>query len=320
MWDVLTGRSAWCYLYMGTPDADMGADVPPLHRRIRRLCYYRLAAGVLWLVRRLPTGLGRTFCTGLIRLALTLRRRERERALANLRLVFPDMTPGAREALLRASAERLGANLFDALTLDRWHARRYEGITDDGAVDALLALRSQGRGVLVLTGHFGCWELLGGYLASGLDGLTVVTGTIHNVPVDEMVNSWRREAGMTPVPREGDLRPLLRSLKNGDVAAVLLDQNTRVENVVVPFCGHPAPTPVGFARLALKLGTPVLPVVIGREGRGHRVTHGAGLDPEDYTGDEAEIRFLTDCNTALESCLRRNPAEWVWFHSRWHEA
>ncbi len=293
--------------------------MPPVYRRIRRVCYHRLAVVILWLVRRLPAGAGYAFCTGLVRLGLKLRRRDRERALANLRRVFPDRTPDQRATLLNDSATQLGANLFDALTLDRWQARRYEGIVDDGAIGVLNALRERGRGVLVLTGHFGCWELLGGYLAAGLGGLTVVTGTIHNAPVDEMVNTWRRQAGLTPVPREGDLRPLLRCLKTGGVAAVLLDQNTRVENIVVPFCGHPAPTPVGFARLALKQGTPVLPVVIGREGRGHRVTHGVLLDPAVYTGPDAETRLLTDCNAALESCLRRNPIEWVWFHSRWHE-
>ena len=293
-------------------------DVPPTRwRRLRRAGYHRLAAGLLWIVRRLPTGAGRHVCTFLARTGLKLRPRERERARANLRLVFPDRPDAEREALLARAADALGANLFDALTLERWHARDYEGVSDDGAVDVLQTLRARGRGVLVLTGHFGCWELLGGYLARALGGLTVVTGTIHNVPVDRLVNDWRRRAGLTPVPREGDLRPLLRCLRGGGAAAVLMDQNTRVENLTVPFCGHPAPTPVGFARLALKLGTPVLPVVIGRSGRGHRVTHRAPLDPADYVAAGGEAALLADCNAALEICLRRNPEEWVWFHPRW---
>jgi len=291
---------------------------PTRRRRLRRACYHRLAAGLLWLVRSLPTGAGRGLCTALARAGLKVRGRERTRARENLRLVFPDQTRAEREDLLARATAALGANLFDALTLARWHARDYAGVSDDGAADRLRELRARGRGVLVLTGHFGCWELLGGYLARALDGLTVVTGTIHNAPVDRIVNDWRRRAGLTPVPREGDLRPLLRCLRGGGAAAVLMDQNTRVENLTVPFCGHPAPTPVGFARLALKLGTPVLPVVIGRDGRGHRVTHRPPLDPADYAGPGAEAALLADCNTALEACLRRNPEEWVWFHPRWH--
>ncbi|MBU1674753.1 lysophospholipid acyltransferase family protein [bacterium] len=292
----------------------------PVKRRFRRACYHRLAVCLSWAVRRLPTGAGRRLCTALVQAGLRLRNRERERARANLRLVFPELADTDRERLLGRSAAALGANLFDALTLDRWHARDYEGVSEDGAMAALRDLRARGRGVLVLTGHFGCWELLGGYLARGLAGLTVVTGTIHNPPVDRLVNDWRRGVGLTPVPREGGLRPLLQCLRGGGVAAVLLDQHTRVENVMVPFCGFPAPTPVGFARLALKLGTPVLPVVIGRRGSGHRVTHLPPLEPGDYVGAGAVEDFLADCNAALETCLRRNPAEWVWFHARWHVA
>ena len=294
-------------------------DVPPVKRRLRRACYHRLAACVLWTVRRLPTDVGRRFCTTLVRAGLRLRARERERACANLRLVFPELTEAARERLLGRSAAALGANLFDALTLDRWHGRDYAGVSEDGAVAVLRDLRARGRGVLVLTGHFGCWELLGGYLAKVLGGLTVVTGTIHNPPVDRMVNRWRSASGLTTVPREGDLRPLLRCLRDGGVAAILLDQNTRVENVTLPFCGHPAPTPVGFARLAIKLGSPILPVVIARRGDGHEVRHLPPLEPRDYEGDGSVEALLGACNDSLEKALRRNPAEWVWFHRRWLE-
>ncbi len=296
--------------------------MPPLHRRIRRRLYHRLARAILAGARRLDTHRGRAAGRGLAKLALALRSRDAERARDNLARVFPARTSAERETLLREATARLGENLYDALVLDRWRADGYADVTDDGAVDELKRLRDRGRGALVLTGHFGCWELLGGYLAAGLDGLTVVTGTIHNAPVDELVNRWRREAGLVPVPREGDLRPLLRALRDGGVAAVLLDQNTRVENRTVPFCGHPAPTPVGFARLALRLETPILPVVIGREGRGHRVTHGRPIEPGDYAGDDpaaVEARLLSDCNAALEKALRRNPAEWVWFHDRWRD-
>ena len=296
--------------------------MPPLHRRIRRRLYHALARAVLAGARRLDTERGRAAGRRLARLALALRGRERDRARANLARVFPVRSPAARETLLRSATDRLGENLFDALTLDRRRAAGYADVSDDGAVAELERLRDAGRGALVLTGHFGCWELLGGYLASGLGGLTVVTGTIHNGPVDEMVNRWRRDAGLDPVPREGDLRPLLRVLRAGGIAAVLLDQNTRVENRTVPFCGHPAPTPVGFARLALRFGTPILPVVIGREGRGHRVTSGEPIDPAAFAAPDpavAETGLLIACNAALEKALRRNPDEWVWFHDRWHD-
>ncbi len=289
----------------------------PSHRRLRRQAYHGLARVVLAAVRLLPSRAGRALCRRLARAALSWRPRERAVARANLRLVFPGLALAGREALLRRATDALGENAYDALTLDRWRESGYRGVEDDGTVAALRELLSEGRGALVLTGHFGCWELLGGFLADRLGGLTVVTGTIRNPPVDRLVNGWRRRAGLTTVPREGDQRPLLRALRAGGAVAVLMDQNTRVGNREVPFCGVAAPTPAGFAKLALRTGTPILPVAIGRRGRGHALAHLPPLRPGNGTGDGAVDELLREANAALETLLRRNPAEWVWFHRRW---
>ena len=292
----------------------------PTHRRLRRAFYHGLARAVLEAVRRLPPPAGRGLCRVLARAGLAWRPRERAVARANLGLVFPDLARPGREALLRRAADALGENAYDALNLDRWRASGYREVEDDGTVAALRGLLAEGRGALVLTGHFGCWELLGGFLADRLGGLTVVTGTIRNPPVDRLVNGWRRRAGMTTVPRDGDQRPLLRTLRGGGVAAVLLDQNTRVGNRDIPFCGVAAPTPDGFAKLALRTGTPILPVAIGRRGRGHALTHLPPLRPRDRAATDAVDAvddLLREANAALETLLRRNPPEWVWFHRRW---
>jgi KDO2-lipid IV(A) lauroyltransferase len=150
-----------------------------------------------------------------------------------------------------------------------------------------------------------------------MGGLTVIVGEIHNEPVDRLVNNRRRKAGMTPVPREGDLRPLLRTLRRGDTAAVLMDQATRVPSRPVPFFGTRAPTATGFASLAIRTGAPVLPVAIQRDGSGHQIVIGDVIDPALFSGADPELDFLQACNDALENFVRRNPAEWVWFHKRW---
>lgn len=289
----------------------------PWRRRLRRRGYHLLAVALLALARSVPAAVGRAVCAGLAGAAWRLRRTERERARVNLATAFPEWSTTERDALLRRAAARLGANLYDALALEREAARGFPGVVDDGAAAAARALLAEGRGLLILTGHLGCWELLGAWLARELGGLTVVTGTIHNAPVDRLVNRRRARLGMSPAAREGDLRPLLRTLRRGGAAAVLLDQNTRVPSVPVPFFGRPAPTAVGFARLARRTGAPVLPVGIGRGGGGHRVVHLPPLRPVGEGTTTAEHAFLEECNAALETLIRRNPAEWVWFHRRW---
>jgi len=265
----------------------------------------------------LPTSAGAGVCRWLARLALRIRPRDRERALDNLATALPELSTAERADLLRRATDAFARNFHEALVLQATADLDRTRVTDNGTLAEIAQLRQPGRGLLILTGHIGCWELLGAYLARGLGGLGVVTGTVHNQPVDALIQSRRRRLGMTVLPRDGGARPLVRLLRAGGVVAVLLDQRTRVANLPVPFFGRSAPTAAGFARLALRYRIPVLPVCIGRTDGGHEVRHlppvalPAGEDPQ------AQLSLLTACNRALATMIERNPAEWVWFHQRW---
>ncbi len=279
-----------------------------------------------------PIAVGRGLCAGMARFAFRMRPQDRHVAEANLGRAFPELDERGRRRLLVESVRALGLNLFDTLAARRLLENGDSVVEEPGPVegmsqvgDVLADLAAPGRGVFILTGHLGCWELLGGWLARelrarGLDGLGVVTGTVRNPPVDRFLQGRRRGLGMVVLPREAGAGPLIRYLGSGGIVAVLQDQNTRVQNLDIPFFGEPAPTPVGLARLAMRYGIPVLPVAIARDGRNncHRVVH---LPPlvfkEAGRTDEDVESFLTLCNGQLEHFIRRNPTEWVWFHKRW---
>jgi KDO2-lipid IV(A) lauroyltransferase len=301
-----------------------------LWRRIRRRLYWLLAVAMLFLADRLPLAVGRRLGVGLSRLALRMRPQDRAVALANLGRVFPGLDDSRRQCLLDEAAVALGRNLFDTLAADRL-LKSADAVCEESdpgtppVGEILASLAAEGRGVFILTGHLGCWELLGGWLARelrahGLPGLGVVTGTVHNPAVDRLLQDRRRHLGMTVLPREEGAGPLLRYLRSGGIVAVLQDQYTSVQNLEIPFFGEPAPTPVGLARLALRYGIPVLPVAIARDpetGR-HRVLHRPPIAFREtgHAADDVEA-YLALCNRELEHFIRRNPTEWVWFHNRW---
>lgn len=301
-----------------------------LWRKVRRRLYWLLVAFLIRGAEVIPVPVGRRLGAGLARVALLLRPGEKRIAAANLARAFPELDGPGRERLLKDAGTAMGYNLFDTLAVGRLLDQ--EGfVAEDPETgmppvgDVLAELASRGRGVFILTGHLGCWELLGAWLARelhhrGLGGLGVVTGTVHNPPVDRMLQSRRRNLGMTVLPREAGVAPLLRYLRAGGIVAILQDQFTRTRNLDVPFFGEPAPTPVGLARLALRYGIPVLPVAIARDQRTkrQRVVYQAPLEfKQGLSGDDDVMGFLARCNSRLENFIRRNPAEWVWFHKRW---
>ncbi len=310
----------------------MPEDDIALWRRIRRRFYWLLTVMMLHLADRVPVAAGRRFCAGLARFALRVRPKDRHVAEANLARAFPELDEQERRCLLEESTEALGLNLFDTLAAGRLLENGGSVVEEPGPLpgspkvgDILADLAAKGRGVFILTGHLGCWELLGGWLAGelrarGLDGLGVVTGTVRNPPVDRLLQDRRRDLGMNVLPRESGAGPLIRYLRSGGIVAVLQDQNTLARNLDVPFFGEPAPTPAGLARLALRYRIPVLPVAIARDRHDNRhlVIHRPPLVFKEAGGSDEDVEsFLALCNNQLEYFIRRNPAEWVWFHKRW---
>ena len=293
----------------------------PRWRQWRRRFWFRMTQGVLWTVGVLPVNAGRRLCRDLARLGAATRPRERGRARRNLELVFPDQSSGWREELRRRSALSLGETLYATLTVDKLAVRGFPGVTEApgpdgrGALAVLRDLLDQGRGVLLVTGHLGCWELLGAWLAQGVPRAAVVTGTVRNPAVDRLLQDRRRALGIEPLARSRGARPVLRALAAGAAVGVLIDQNTGVASAPVSFLGHPAPTPLGPARIARRRGVPLLPAVMVREEVGWVVRHGVPIDP---AAADDEYDLTARCNRALEEMIWRNPDQWVWFHDRWN--
>jgi len=292
---------------------------------------------VLFCFRLVPLALGRRLGSALGLLALRVRPRERRRARENLTLAFGELAPRQREELLKATAGTLGRNFFDNLSCARLAGndegfQDYPGDTERyGDFGSQLAnLAGRGRGVILLTGHIGSWELLGARVARllerrGCGPLAVVTGTIHNPPVDAMLNRRRCRLGLRPLARRDGIRPLFEHLRRGGVAALLLDQKLSQQDPPSRFFGEPAPTPDGMARMARKLQVPILPVAMAWDGASGRHTIqrlpvlNAPSPRADDRGNEVRqvARLQQEAQDSLEEFVRRNPEQWVWFHERW---
>ncbi len=178
---------------------------------------------------------------------------------------------------------------------------------------------SKGRGVLVLTAHFGNWELLS-YIAY-LTGypIDVIYRPLDFKPLDRLVTENRARFGSQPIPKRRSLRPILRALKDKHLVGFLMDQSCDwYDGVITPFFHQPVFTNKGMALVALRSKAPVVPLFLVREGTrfsGHFL-------PEIPLTDSGNK--ITDLEThsarfaaVIEDFIRQYPDQWFWVHRRW---
>jgi KDO2-lipid IV(A) lauroyltransferase len=242
-------------------------------------------------------------------------------ALKNLEIAFPEMTAQARLAILRQMYRSWGRMLAEWThfgELSRANIEQvatYEGKENWDEAEQ----RSKGRGMFVLTGHYGNFELL--QLAHSIYGyhLAIVHRALRNPLVDAAVCDARVRYGNRVIERKAGGREMLRMLRQNWMIAIALDLDVR-KGVFVDFFGMPASTSDGMARLAIATGAPVVPVFMVRQGETirHKIKIMPPIFAEKSRDREADVRKYTQLySDALEQMIRQHPDHWNWIHRRW---
>jgi KDO2-lipid IV(A) lauroyltransferase len=248
-------------------------------------------------------------------LGWTLSRRDRRRALDHLALAFPDSPEPERRRLGHDCFRHLGELLGECLHLYHRDCPFVGSVVDVEGWEVIEQVRRDGRPLVLFTGHCGNWELLGAAVNCRGVGMAVVARPLDEPRQQRLLAGLRDRFGTPTIARgsEGAARQLLITLRRGGALGMLIDQDTKVEGVWVPFFGRPAFTPVGAAKIALKQRAAVVPVFIERLAGGrHRVKFQPPLDLPD---DPREATALMTAK--IEEQIRRRPEQWVWMHRRW---
>ncbi len=249
--------------------------------------------------------------------------RDRRVALFNLRLAFPKRSAAEHRRILRASCRNLGRLAAEFSHLPQLDARRLPEVisfADRDAWERAIA-RAEQAGAVILTAHFGNWELLA--YAHGLLGhpVTLVHRPMHNPLFDRAIAEIRGGAGTISIRKKTAAKEALRTLKQHGIVVIPADQNQTARfGVFVDFFGTPACTTPGAARLAMLTGAPVLPVFSVREDESaqHRIEVLPEVEMVSSGDREADIRTNTQrCSAIVEEMIRRYPEQWIWFHKRW---
>ena len=181
---------------------------------------------------------------------------------------------------------------------------------------------AQKKGVLFITGHFGFWELHAIAHPLLFEPIGLLARALDNVRMNTLLERIRQCTGNSVIYRQGSIRRVMRMLLDGHGVAVLIDQHIHGPDAVyVEFFERRAATASAVAALALRTGSPVVPVFALPLGRGrYRLIYEHPVaPPSDPEAATAIAEFTQRCTDVLEMYVRRHPDLWLWMHRRWRD-
>jgi len=300
------------------------SDVPRW-TRLRRGARSLLLRALIRLFAALPLGAAMAVGTFVGRMGWLVARKTRRQMLEHLAAAFPEKAPAERQAIARAALVHLAWLAAEMVTIRSYDDRLEEYVSfEPGAEQRVRAALAQGRGIVYATGHVGNWELMARRMARAGVPCATIAKASGDPKITGLIERLRTEGGFETLWRENPAtaRAMIRCFKQGKLLGLLIDQDTKVQGVFVPFFGRLAYTPRAVGDLAVRFRAPVL---VGwcrrrgpRPGDGHEIrVVDVACDPDAPDAEAEALRVTAACTAALEQAIRENPSEWVWMHERW---
>jgi len=237
----------------------------------------------------------------------------------NLALVFPEKSAADISAVARQVYRNQAENIIEMLRLPMIATVEDAArLVDMDTRELFAQTRDQHKGAVVVSAHFGNWELFA--LCAGLlvSPLMVVVKRLKNQDIDRQINAWRGMHGNRVVYTWKALREGMRTLKNGGIVSLLADQSSQKGQFFLDFMGRKAPVSLGPAFLALKAGVPLFVCMCRRTGDGRYIVETEEIATGDLGTEKADAEELARRYTKVfERFIYRYPEEWFWLHNRW---
>ena len=240
--------------------------------------------------------------------------------LQNLRNSFPEKSEIDIDTIALASYRNLFTAYFEILYLDKLSENDIRNAISFPDAWKIPSLLQRGKGLIILTGHYGNWELCA--LAVPVivpEKYTVVVQKQRNPYVNDFMTDMRSRFGTKLIVMERALRESLRALFNNESVALIANQSGPESGIYAEFFGRPASTHQGPAVFQVRSGAPMILVVLIREGLGKFRIEMEEIDTQNLTGsNEEKMKQITQRHVeVLEKYIRLHPEHWLWMHKRW---
>lgn len=240
-------------------------------------------------------------------------------AYANLKSAFPEKSSLELKRINKAHFENLGMNIIELLKLPFISKSYLEAHVKLENEDKIKRSLEKGKGVIILTAHFGNWEIAS--LAASLSGYTmsVFAREQKYERLNKLLNEFRESTGCRVITKGFSAKDIIKTLHGNGIVAMLSDQDAGANGVFVDFFKRPASTAQGAIAFSLKTGAAILPSFIWRVGTDKHIARAGEAYELVNTGNkEKDMKEnLQRIAETLEDYVRKFPEQWLWAHKRW---
>lgn len=253
-------------------------------------------------------------------LAFFFNRKRRLIAYANLKAAFAkEKSPKELKAITRRVYQTLVQTFVEILNLTKVNRKYVDRYVEVVNMDRIRNAAKSGRGTILLTGHFGDWELSS--LVSSVEGfpIMVLAREQKMKRLNELLNRLRESNGCKVIRKGMSTKNILKALYERNIVGILSDQDAGKNGLFVDFFGRPASCHSGPFEIAQRTNSLILPNFIVRtKGANHRLFLEEYIDLKEATASKDDIRQgLQEFTSLLESYIRKYPDQWLWLHKRW---
>lgn len=239
-----------------------------------------------------------------------------KQAVANNALSLDGITP---EQIIRENFRNLGKSFAEIVKIYYGLGEHIVRDIEITGAENLTGAIARGKGVIMITGHCGNWELLCLPLVRNVPRINAVMRRINNPFLDRIIIKIRERSGQVMVYKEGAVRRLFAALKRNEIVGILMDQSVvPSEGIKAEFLGRKDYILKIPATIARRSGAAVVPAFISRTAEGHKIDIGKAIEPDASAEEnEAIINDTVNFSSYIEDYIRKHPSEWLWLHRRW---
>lgn len=242
--------------------------------------------------------------------------------IKNLTLAFPEKSSKERKRLAYKNYISIAKTFLEIFNLQKLNKSDIKKIFMIKNIDLLNNKIGEDNGLIILTAHFGNWEL--GAIATGIylnDQINVLVKRQKNPYVAKWLNNFRESYGNKQIPLGVSVRDIYKSIKSKKIVGVVGDQRGKTDGIIVKFFNNNTFTFAGTAAITLKTNCPVVVMFCHRQKDGTYIGETAELNYSEFKGtDEEKIKqFNQRYMTLLERAIRKNPEQWLWMHNIWKD-